>query len=652
MSSRLVNLALSALVAATIGFGLYGRFAGLGTWPLGIDEFYISRSVDNILRSGWPVYPCGSYYSRGVLFQYLVALARSVGASPELAGRVVSATSSVFALPAAYRIGRSLQGRRLGWLLVVLLSVSVWEIEMGRFARMYAPFQAIFLWYVYFLLRFAIDGRGSALVPMLFLSLIGVLTWEGGALLGVLTLLSPFLALRDGRLRPIDRRNLLLLLPAVLVLLLLFQALGDARGSSGPDLGVGEMPSAETSDVSLSLLRQLRIHPAWAISFVLAPFGLALGAAPWLLSLRQRPLALTAAVAGLVCALAHQFVLCAGLLALALLTGVLQTGELRRKRALIYRLALGACFVYWITFALVTGAWHTTTLPSSQAMSQWYALGQYAGGFPNVFREFILPWARVIPLLTLGCAALIAVLLVRVLRAPTGALATERALLVLLVATLLIVGARGSGRIETRYTFFVYPLILVLSARTVCLLAQERITQAANGTLVALVACATLFGLSEDFQPLHVARIDARDVNFRVGLSDARASHYYLRADYRDVGAWLARNRQDGDQVALGIPAVEQYYSHADAFFLQGDDPRYEVYACADGQRERWTGLPLVHGEDALAARFASGRRWWIIMYPQQAQALLEEGRKRGWHESVEWLTPERNVAAVLIGPA
>ena len=179
---------LGVLIVALV-MGLYGRFAGLGLWAFGVDEFYISRSIDHVLNTGLPRFLCGGYYTRGLAYQYVVALVRHWSVSPEFAGRVVSAAWSLVGLPAAYLIGRRLGGRTLGLTLLIILSVSVWEIEMARFARMYAPFQSVFLWYLVFFLRYTVDRERSALIPMALLSILGVLTWEGGALLGLANLL-------------------------------------------------------------------------------------------------------------------------------------------------------------------------------------------------------------------------------------------------------------------------------------------------------------------------------------------------------------------------------------------------------------------------------------------------------------------------------
>ena len=70
------------------------------------------------------------------------------GLSPELAPRLIAALSSLIALPAVYLLGRRLGGRNIGLLAVAILAISVWETEVARFGRMYAPFQAIFVWYL------------------------------------------------------------------------------------------------------------------------------------------------------------------------------------------------------------------------------------------------------------------------------------------------------------------------------------------------------------------------------------------------------------------------------------------------------------------------------------------------------------------------
>ena len=180
LDGSLIRVSLFLIGTVALIAGMYGRFVGLGTWPFGVDEYYLSRSIDNIMRVGLPRFSCGGYYTRGLLYQYLVAGMRAGGMAPEFAGRLLAALSSLAVLPAAYRLTRRLAGPLAGWLAVVLLCISVWEIEMARFARMYAPFQAVFTWYLVYYVRYVVDRDEIALRFMIALSVVGVLLWEGG----------------------------------------------------------------------------------------------------------------------------------------------------------------------------------------------------------------------------------------------------------------------------------------------------------------------------------------------------------------------------------------------------------------------------------------------------------------------------------------
>src|SRR5262245_51357277 len=70
---------LAAVTAAAVLAGIVVRFKGLATWPLAVDEYYLARSVENVLRTGAPIYDCGGLYPRGLLIQYLSAFLQHTG---------------------------------------------------------------------------------------------------------------------------------------------------------------------------------------------------------------------------------------------------------------------------------------------------------------------------------------------------------------------------------------------------------------------------------------------------------------------------------------------------------------------------------------------------------------------------------------------
>jgi len=128
---------------------------GHRTWRWGRRILHL-RSIDNVLRSGLPHFACGGYYNRGSCISTSSPASASWGSArslPALRRRPLQLGGPAGGL----LVARRARGAEAGWLTVIILSVSIWEIEMGRFARMYAPFQAVFMWYLLFFLRYTID---------------------------------------------------------------------------------------------------------------------------------------------------------------------------------------------------------------------------------------------------------------------------------------------------------------------------------------------------------------------------------------------------------------------------------------------------------------------------------------------------------------
>jgi hypothetical protein len=125
--------------------------------------------------------------------------------------------------------------------------------------------------------------------------------------------------------------------------------------------------------------------------------------------------------------------------------------------------------------------------------------------------------------------------------------------------------------------------------------------------------------------------IDAAATNFRIGMSSARADHYYPRNDLRSVAEWLAAHVQPGDVVFSGIPNLDQYYAGFDYFYLDGEDNRLDAYVCPDGRTERWTNHPVLYDADALKSAVDSGHRVYGTVYSDVEERLRRDAAARGW---------------------
>lgn len=645
---------LIALGGAALVIGVIARFKGLGTWPLAVDEYYIARSVQNVLAFGLPQYDCGGYYTRGVAFQYVVAGLQMAGSSPELSGRVVAAVSSLIALPAVLLLGRRLHGWVVGLLAVAFIALSVWEIELARFGRMYAPFQAVFLWYLVFFLRYTVDGVARALWGMVLLTLVGALTWEGGVFLAALNLVPPFLRARSGRLSREDWKYLVgmgaLLAPiAWFVMADLRTGIDGAQPALPGDFDPeGGAPYDVDSIDTIAFWRTLTNHPVWWLA-ALVPAGAALAALRWVWSLRTRPLAALGLTVALAAALLHQFSAFGTFMVLLLLTRLVDWQELRNREALPYIVAVLSSLLFWVAFGLGTVEWRAGIAPEGASTQTILLLAYELLRFPDFVQEIARPWGGALPMLSLGLAIALAVSLLSTIARRDATVTTERVLLVVLVLMLAAAASSGPPRHETRYVFFLYP-VAILIAVTVVMRAFERLPlRRPLGVALGAGAATALFVASEDFNASHLANIDSAPVNFRLDLKGRQISHLLSRSDVRGAADWLSHHAERDDVVVNGFPSVDFYYPDFDYTYIDSRSQRFPAYACDRGTRERWGNLPLLYTDAALEQRLVQGQPTYLVASNRMAPQLLE--RYASHEPRIVWTSIERGIDIIRFEP-
>jgi 4-amino-4-deoxy-L-arabinose transferase-like glycosyltransferase len=630
--------------------GTLARFWNLGKWPLAIDEYYFAQSVQNLLHYGFPKFACGGYYVRGLLLQYGSAALQLTGLSAELAPRLIAAVCTLVALPAAFQIGRRLGGRDVGLIAVAVLALSVWEVEIGRFGRMYAPFQCLFLWYVVFFLRYVIDNRRRAAIPMLVLSALGFAVWEGGIFLVLTNLLPPFIRHPDGRLTGRDWLYLvgcsLLLIPAY------YLTMADLR-TSDSDMPADyveppDTPSESRLDAAIPPFKTLKAHIAWAAAF-LVPLAVVLWAGVQQLRLRLQPKAEPLALLGMLlvlgCSALQQFELAVGVLLVLVLLGIVSTESLSLAKARPLYIAVLACAVFWVAFGVAVSDWHTPGLSSLHTL---FLLGYEFVRFPDAVRQVAMPWARTVPLLSLGLFILVAANILRGVLHYRDTAPAERILLALFVVLFLAAAASNPPRQETRYVFFLYPLALLFSILTIGRFMRRMLGDSSLGAAAATVVCLIAFVLSEDFRPQHLWNIDSEAINFRIGMGSRLSGHYHPRSDSRAAATWLQAHAVPGqDLVIIAFPGVDFYYPKSDYYFVAESDPRFESWACSRGTTQRWSNLPMIHSYAALQSRITTGRRVWMVLEPSRMQPILATLPPGDW--TLEWTSREHDISIVSV---
>lgn len=155
---------LSTSIASTWGLvvlltavGAYLRLANLGALGFRWDEDLMSLATKAILEHGTPELPSGMVYLRGTWLLYLMAGSAWLLGFSEFALRLPPALFGIALIPLAFMFARALFGPRVGLVAAALMTLSFWDIEISRNARMYAPFAFFYLTTVLLIWRYRVE---------------------------------------------------------------------------------------------------------------------------------------------------------------------------------------------------------------------------------------------------------------------------------------------------------------------------------------------------------------------------------------------------------------------------------------------------------------------------------------------------------------
>lgn len=592
-----------------VAVGAYSRLRGLGTWPLATDEYYIARSVGNILQHGVPAFDCGGYYMRALTLQYSLAPLYALGLSAEFAGRLVTVACSFAVLPAVYLLGKRLSGVTVACVSVALLSLSLWEIEFARFARMYMPFQAIFVWYLLALHRVVVDRRESAYGWMWLLSVVGVFTWEGGFFLLVINFVPSLIERAPSRARHLAM-SLALLILGYLYNSLNFRFMG-SQPAYPPDVPVHVGGSSFIMPPLLA--STLSTYPAWLVG-ALAIFVICLVA---IVKLARAPGTVLERLtwAGLIILSLLNLFGCVLIgLMLALLLGWLDVRRTSRRCLCIASVPIAASFGFWAVYAWFTNGWYQL-FPTFGPGGELSKLAVVLFKFPNVFNSILFPWLAAVPALTAVFGGLTALAAAWAILAKDGErLKSLRLTLAVGLLMAAMIGIVETKYTATRYTFFLLPVLYLVAVTAIYTLFVRPVRSRPKRGMVLGLAILAVVGFTEDFGWAHMMHIDSVKWNYRLPLNWALTAHYYPRRDYRTPAEYVNRRASPNAVIITTAFPVAYYLKRTDYMYINFRSSSFAEISCDRGQRERWTGARLLYRKADLfnVIDKAPGNVWLI----------------------------------------
>ncbi len=159
------------ILTVLFSFALWLRLRNLGVLGIYGDADYTYFAVKGILETGFPWLPSGMFYPRGLVYSYLAAVSSLIFGLSEFSLRFPNVLFSIMAMAVLYRMLKEFFGSRVALLTSLLFSISVWDIEIARHARMYEALLFFILLSSWFFYRGFIKGEKyfRFLVPLLFI---------------------------------------------------------------------------------------------------------------------------------------------------------------------------------------------------------------------------------------------------------------------------------------------------------------------------------------------------------------------------------------------------------------------------------------------------------------------------------------------------
>jgi len=510
--------------------------------------------------------------------------------------RLITVLSNLLALPAIYLLGRRLFGKTGAYLSCVFFVLSIWEIEFARFARMYAPFQTIFLWYLVFLFRVLIDKDNRSWKWLFILSFASIFIYEAAIFL----LLFNFIPII---LNYSQKEKIHLFCSAVLFILGYLFLSTDFRYLGTLPYLPPDLPAVASSDGGSILFPKILLfatpHDAMWIFLVLAAASLSIVSIFRLINDAKLNILVTLCLCTII---GMSFFNLFGLLimfsAVCYLFGTIQWDSLSHKVLKECCFVIVFNFIFWIFFCSTTDDWYHL-LEGMEHFSAWKLL-VVLFKYPDVFTQIIYPFLNSIP----KAFVLSAIVIVSGVFAITkkGSIKKEyQTLLAILLICFLLIGIVKTPYTATRYSFFFYPIILLLVAGSICLWATFFLKNKKTAHFfMVLFALIYMTGV-EDFGVYHLAGVESKDVNFRSCYNFDRKVHYYLRLDYETPAKIINKNFQKNDIIVSTIVPVEYYLNkNLDYTYTDQNLKEFEgILACSE-KKHLWTNANLLYTEEML----------------------------------------------------
>lgn len=636
MSPKKKNYLIFGIITVIGVLGMYFRLKGLGKWPVAVDEYYIIKSVESILSTGLPEFSTGGYYERGLIYQYFTALLIMTGMEVEFSSRLIPVISNVLTLIPLYFLARKLGNNTVLVIILAVFTFSLWEIEFARFARMYSPFQLLFVTYLYCLYQYTIGSKQKYLKWLFILSGLGIFIFEGSIFLALLN----FIAVTwNNQNRTLELKSLWhyqnglypLIISVIIVITTYYLTTFNFREIGQQNLYPEVYKQLQTGSVSTFRIPSVLLFniesDIWGL-LTLIPIGIILLSMYRLVKKEEITVTnkIMIALLLLLC-LFNLFGLMLAMLIIFLLLNWIKRTEYSSTARIVLPVSI-VLALYWSAYSVISGAYNIFTSSTAHQSLPGSFIITWKGflNYPYYYETFVL-FRNTLPNLTILIVLLMSTGLLNTLFSRRNDLyLSQRFLYFILIFLLTAIGALNLLYFDTRYFLFLYPLVIVLCFSSLYSITEAYLIRPQTKKAVLIISTTFILFLSEDFNLKTLYKIDSREINFRYKMSLAQKVHYYPRWDTRTPAELVNRLASPEDYIISNEQVNEQYLRKLDYLYIDYRSESLAGVSVDEGKRERWTGAKLIYDNKFLTNLLLEPNvTKWLIINTQWGTRFLKK---------------------------
>ena len=298
------------------------------------------------------------------------------------------------------------------------------------------------------------------------------------------------------------------------------------------------------------------------------------------------------------------------------------------KKTLIYvSLIISLHLILWFIFTLFTTSWYSF-YPEFEPLTYLDTIKRVFVlffNYPGIYTTFWLYYVTM-PLYTFITIAIISIGLFLSLRNTLHNNLAIRFLYLLVILIFLIVSYLIAG-VETRYSFFIYPVVLLLVVISIYLISELIFRQKNYRNIFTLISLIFFMFFTEDYDYSHAFNIDEPEYNFRENYNDMLKRHFYRRYDIRTPAEYVNKNINPNEIVIVNEMVLEYYLKKVDYIFIEYKSRRFPILSTKNGKKERWTNSDLIYEKKSLVEMLNNSKKtiWFVVhKLPYIQKPLLE----------------------------